>query len=258
MQQRPPQQPPQQPNPIIQWFNSLPIITRTLFGATVGCTLLGSFLISPYTMILYWPKIFKELQIWRLASCFFVSKLGLNWAINLYFLYRHSLDLERDTFAGRTADYSYFVLLVMSFCLAGGYVMKFAVLGESLTLAIVYLWAQYHPEMVVNFMFGMRFKALYLPWVLVGWDLLMTGGLPLSKIMGIIAGHGYYYLDTIYPAASGRRLINTPSFLRRYFYNDGPRQGGFSGSGAYTAGGARPSEGAQGRTSWGSGRRLGD
>lgn len=47
-------------------------------------------------------------QIWRLVTPFFLNRLGLAYAMNLYFIYRYSSQLENEVFLGRTADYLYF------------------------------------------------------------------------------------------------------------------------------------------------------
>lgn len=45
---------------IAQWYNSVPILTRTLITATVattGCYLVG--LVNPYLLLLHWPELRK-------------------------------------------------------------------------------------------------------------------------------------------------------------------------------------------------------
>lgn len=59
----PPAQPPQR-NEILDWYNSIPPITKALFTlsiATTTCTTFG--LIEPTTLILYWPNIRYKLQV---------------------------------------------------------------------------------------------------------------------------------------------------------------------------------------------------
>jgi len=53
---------------------------------------------------------------------------------------------------------------------------------------------------------------MYLPWVLLGWTLLL-GGIPIIEFIGIVVGHLYYFLEHLYPATSGVHLLQTPSFL---------------------------------------------
>ncbi len=48
-------------------------------------------------------------------------------------------------------------------------------MGVALSLSMVYIFCNVNPEVIVSFWFGMRFKAFYLPWVLLGINIL-TGG----------------------------------------------------------------------------------
>jgi derlin-1 len=124
-------------NPIemgYEWFKSLPIITRTLFGLTVGVSLVGNLgFVSPYTFLLVFDKVYNEFQVsfmlshnihterssfirpqfWRLITCFFFNKFGFNFLMTLFFLYQNSISLEQGIFANRTADYAFFVITSM-------------------------------------------------------------------------------------------------------------------------------------------------
>ncbi|KAJ3365237.1 Derlin 1 [Allomyces javanicus] len=259
--------PPRAGNPVSDFIWGLPPLTRALFVSTVAVSLAANFaLVDPYHLLLVWPLVLKKYQVWRLLSCFFVGKLGFNWAMNLYFLYQHSLSLERGRYNGRTADYAFLVAFVMVCSLIAGWFFEFVVLSEPLMMALLYLWAQANGAQPVQFMFGMTFTAQYLPWVLAGWDLLMTGAFPLVKLCGIVIGHAFYYLDELYPAAhNGRRLISTPGFFYRMF----PAGAGFTASatGGYAVHAPRApfgrpevqqAAGSGLRYRWGSGQRLGD
>ncbi|ORZ33547.1 Der1-like family-domain-containing protein [Catenaria anguillulae PL171] len=202
-------------NPVTDFLFSLPPITRVLFASTVATTLAANFLFPIPKFLLLWPHVTINFEIWRLLTCFFVGKLGFNWAMNLYFLYRNSLDLERGKYAGRSADFAVVVVLVMLFSLVTAYFFDLLVLTDPLMMALVYLWSNDSPHTPVGFMFGMQFQAMYLPWVLAGWDLLMTGAVPTVKLLGIVIGHAVHWITDIYPAQNGgRRLVPTPEWMR--------------------------------------------
>jgi len=57
---------------------------------------------------------------------------------------------------------------------------------------------------------------MYLPWVLLGWTLLL-GGLPVPEFIGIMVGHLYYFLEHLYPATSGIHFLKTPAFMQAPF-----------------------------------------
>ncbi|KAI9221116.1 Der1-like family-domain-containing protein [Blastocladiella britannica] len=248
-------------NPVTDFIFGLPPVTRALFAGTVGTTLLANFAIPIQTFLLYWPAVTQKWQLWRLLSCFFVGKLGFNWAMGLYFLYRNSIELERGKYAGRSAEFAWVVMLIMAASLAAGYFFELAVLAEPLMMALVYLWSNDSPHTSVGFMFGLQFQAMYLPWVLAGWDLLMTGSFPVVKLMGIVIGHGVHYAMDIYPSSNnGAALLPMPSFLTNVFPQDpnGPTvgQAGFAVQ-PPRATGAAPNLTTAGRRWAGTGQRLG-
>lgn len=49
-------------------------------------------------------------------------------------------------------------------------------LMDPLILSVMYVWCQLNKDVIVNFWFGSQFKAIYLPWVLVGFNLIVRGG----------------------------------------------------------------------------------
>lgn len=63
-------------------------------------------------------------------------------------------------------------------------------------------------------------QGFFLPWVYLALDLLL--GNPLKPdLLGIAAGHLYYFLTVLHPLAGGRYILKTPlwvypfhSFLR--------------------------------------------
>ncbi|KAL9554433.1 hypothetical protein MBANPS3_002819 [Mucor bainieri] len=256
----PPQQPPQR-NEIVEWYNSIPPITKALFTLSIATTAISTFgIISPSSLILYWPNIRNKLQLWRLVTCFFFNKISLGYAFNVYFLYRNSLQLENEVFQGQPADYMFFHLFTSGLQLAASSLFGIYVLSDGLLLSIAYLWAQHHRDMPVTFMFGIRFKALYLPWAMIASDFLMSGAIPKASIAGMVSSHIYYYLTSIYPSQGGRRYLQTPEFLKRLFpSNSRAFRGGFGrqdqASGSSTS--TNSNTNMFGRHTWGTGQRLG-
>jgi hypothetical protein len=59
----PPQQPSQR-NEIVDWYNSIPPITKALFTLSIATTAVsGLGLIAPSSLILYWPAVRNKLQV---------------------------------------------------------------------------------------------------------------------------------------------------------------------------------------------------
>jgi hypothetical protein len=193
---------------------------RYLFVGTILITLSSAAgFITPHQVVLLPERVFDlaRLELWRTITCFLWHSLGFSFIMNTYFLYLESGELESTTYGGRPADYAWFILLCMA--LHNVVAMLYTdsmLLSDALMLSIVYLWAVTHMEQTVTFMFGIKFKAIYLPWVLVIMDPLMGGRLSMDKLMGIAVGHVLYFIEIVYPRSPGGwRVLPTPRFLKR-------------------------------------------
>merc|ERR1711944_211379 len=79
---------------------------------------------------------------------------------------------------------------------------------------------------IVNFWFGSQFKAMYLPWVLFAFNVIIADG-GVMELIGILVGHLYFFLMFKYPQDfGGPSLLSTPQFLYNLFPN---RHGGMYG-----------------------------
>ncbi|KAK8730619.1 hypothetical protein OTU49_007839 [Cherax quadricarinatus] len=86
-------------------------------------------------------------------------------------------------------------------------------LGPAFTIMLVYVWARRNPFVRMNFFGLLNFQAPYLPWVLLGFSVLLGNSI-LVDLVGIAVGHIYYFLEDVFPARSGGiRLLKTPRFL---------------------------------------------
>ncbi|KAI8148717.1 Derlin [Fennellomyces sp. T-0311] len=153
----PPVNPPAR-NELLEWYQSIPPITKAIFTLSIATTVAPALgLVSPYNLILNWTAVYK-LQLWRLITSFFLHKLDLGFAMNVYFAYRQSLQLENEVFGGRTADYLYFLLVTSAMQLAAAHYMGLLVLSDGLLMSLTYLWSQHYRDVPMTFMFGIRFK----------------------------------------------------------------------------------------------------
>jgi hypothetical protein len=240
---------------IRQWYSSIPPITRGLFTASIVTPLLGRFgIIHPYTLLLHWPSIMSKFQLWRLFTCFFYAQPGFGLMMNLYMLYRYSGDLETITFFGRPADYAFFICFSMLSALAGSVITQSFVLSDALVMSIIHYWSHRHGEQIVQFMFGMRFKARYMTMVLLGFDLLMSGTLPMTGLLGVASAYTYIQLVESLPAQGRPRRLQTPGVFYRLFPSRRPPTTGTRPTTNTTTTAAARTTGH----AWGPGRRLGD
>ena len=88
-------------------------------------------------------------------------------------------------------------------------------LGQAFTIMLVYVWSRRNPVIRMNFFGLMNFQAPYLPWVLLGFSLLL-GNSVVVDILGIAVGHVYYFLEDVFPQQPGGfRILVTPGILKR-------------------------------------------
>lgn len=245
------------------WFNTVPFFTRYWLAGTVGLSVIGRFgLINPYYLFLLAEPL-KQFQIWRLVTAVFYYPLtpgtGFHFLINCYFLYNYSKLLESGVYAGRPADYFFMLLFNWICCVIVGLIAEIPLLMDPMVLSVLYVWCQLNQEVIVNFWFGTRFKAMYLPWVLLAFNVVISGG-GIMEIVGILVGHLYFFLTYKYPQDfGGASLLTTPSILK-YYFPDSP--GGVHGFGIPPQSRApnpaqnRPT-GMFGRHDWGRGQVLG-
>ncbi|KAF6197732.1 hypothetical protein GE061_008698 [Apolygus lucorum] len=193
--------------------------------------------------------------IWRPVTALFyyplVPSTGFHFLINCYFLYNYSLRLETGVFSGRRADYFFLLFFNWLTCVVLGLVLSFNLLMDPMVLSVLYVWCNLNKDTMVSFWFGSRFKAMYLPWVLLAFNAIVAGG-GVMELLGIIVGHLYFFLMYTYPQElGGPRLISTPQLFYDWFPNE--REG------ATAFGQPPPSAGEQPRRhNWGAGHVLGN
>jgi Derlin-2/3 len=66
----------------------------------------------------------------------------------------------------------------------------------------------------MNFFGLLTFQAPYLPWVLLGFSLLLGNSVSVD-LLGMAVGHIYYFLEDVFPnQPGGKRLLKTPTLLQ--------------------------------------------
>lgn len=243
------------------WYKTIPQITRYWFTAATVIPLLGRFgFLSPGLMYLDWNLFFNKLQIWRPLTALFyypvTPQTGFHWLLMCYFLYTYSKELESSHFDGHPADYLFMLIFNWIFSTIVCFFAEVYFLLEPMVLSVLYVWCQFNKDSRISFWFGMVFKAIYLPWVLVAFNMILRGG-GLNELIGILVGHAYFFLA--YQNAhdyNGMVLLRTPQFLKNWFPD---RVGGFSGFGSVPASRrpAQPNGNDPNRHNWGTGRALG-
>ncbi|CAN6458094.1 unnamed protein product [Victoria cruziana] len=156
--------------------------------------------------------------------------MDLDFLFHMFFLARYCKLLEENSFRGRTADFFYMLLfgasVLTGIVLVGGMIpyvsesfARIFFLSNSLTFMMVYVWSKRNPFIHMSFLGLFTFTAAYLPWVLLGFSILV-GSSPWIDLLGMAAGHAYYFLEDVYPRMTGRRPLRTPSVIKSLFSDE--------------------------------------
>jgi len=208
--------------PFEDWYRNMPIVTKTFMTGCVLTTLSVYLeIVHPLDLYLNFPLVFQKYQLWRIITNFmFFDYFGVNFLFHMYFLVRHSRLLEETSFRERTADYLFLwmfgatLLLILDFIFYYTQLFsKVMFLAPSLAFMIVYVWSRRNPHMRMSFLGLFTFNAPFLPWVILGFGLMLNQN-PIFDALGILVGHIYYWLEDVYPRISGRRLLKTPAFMK--------------------------------------------
>ncbi|XP_028938283.1 derlin-2 isoform X2 [Ornithorhynchus anatinus] len=209
-------------------YLQIPPVSRAYTTACVLTTAAVQLeLITPFQLYFNPELIFKHFQVWSLR-------------------YRYCRMLEEGSFRGRTADFVFMFLFGGFLMTLFGLFVNLVFLGQAFTIMLVYVWSRRNPYVRMNFFGLLNFQAPFLPWVLMGFSLLLGNSI-IVDLLGIAVGHVYFFLEDVFPnQPGGGRILRTPSFLKAIFdtadddpnYNPLPeeRPGGFA---------------------WGEGQRLG-
>jgi len=129
---------------------------------------------------------------------------------------QYGASYESAKFLGNTADAITMLLVGMGTIMALDTLLPFFFFspfhGPSLIFMMLYLWSKHNPNSEVGFFGVIRFQAMYLPFALLALDVVQGASLK-SGLLGILAGHMYYFLTEVFPRGTGRQLIQTPAWL---------------------------------------------
>ncbi|KAI3889904.1 hypothetical protein MKX03_017827 [Papaver bracteatum] len=220
-----------------EYYRSLPPVCK-VYGVFCFMTAAAYHLqLYPRDILLLdYGLVLKRFQIWRLVSnFFFLGPFSASFAVRLIMLARYGVQLEKGPFDKRTI-----IAAVPMLCSP--------FMAVSLVFMLLYVWSREFPNAQINIYGVARLKGFYLPWAMLALDLIF--GAPLKPdILGIIAGHLYYFLTVLYPLSTGRNILKTPLWVY-------PFCGGILGKGTQINSPVQPNPSA-GIAFRGRGRRLG-
>lgn len=200
------------------WYKQLPPVTRVYvslcFATTAACAL---ELITPFHIYFNTYFIFQKLELWRLLTNFlYFGSLNLDFVFHMFFLVKYCKTLEEGSFRGRSADFLWMLLFGAALLNVAAAFVDLRFLGTSLTFMMVYVWGRRNAHVTLSFLGVFNFTAPYLPWVLLGFSVVLRSS-PVVDLLGMAVGHLYYFLEDVYPRISGRRLLKTPGLLQMLF-----------------------------------------
>ncbi|OWR43807.1 derlin-2 [Danaus plexippus] len=202
---------------LLQEYMLVPPVTRAYTTACVITTLAVQLdLVSPFQLYFNPIVILRKYQLWRLITTFlFFGNLGFNFFFNMIFTYRYCRMLEEGSFRGRTADFVVMFMFGGVLMIICAFFVNLLFLGQAFTIMIVYVWSRRNKHVRMNFFGLMNFQAPYLPWVLLGFSVLLGNSISVD-LVGMAIGHIYFFLEDVLPRQrGGQKILKTPKILKR-------------------------------------------
>ena len=116
--------------------------------------------------------------------------------------------------AASVAHFSWLLAYTSVTLLAIAPMFSQAFLGTTLSSTLVYIWSRRNPDTRLSFLGLLTFKAPWLPWVLVAFNVVLHGHWPKDELCGIAVGHGEYMEETY--AMDKMLTIGSVVLLQRY------------------------------------------
>ncbi|KDQ60069.1 hypothetical protein JAAARDRAFT_126083 [Jaapia argillacea MUCL 33604] len=246
-------------------IRKIPPVTRFLCGSTLAVSLPVMLQVLPATTVIFVKELVTQrFEVWRLFSSFFLGSSGINFIFDFAMLYRNSNSIETENYLGRSADYAWQLLLAAAGILALNIPLRSYIHTRPLLLCLTYLSSSLAPPSAQTSFFGLlTLPVKYLPYVLVGLDLIMGGPqFAAQSISGCVVGHAWWYLVWREARRGPGGWEKAPGWLVNLVGNGlegagGSASGGVGGSGVHVIPPRREREQTTGGHRWGSGHRLG-
>jgi len=179
-------------------------------------------LVAPIQLYFSYKATFVNGQIWRLLTTFtYFGKMSLDLAFHLFFIMRYSRQLEENSFINKKADYLCLLMFNAVILLLLSSILTLPFLSSSLAFSLVYIWSRRNPSIRMSLFGLITITAPYLPIALVAFSWVMNGGYQaaIGDMVGIVAGHAYYFLQDVLPRElyhpTGKGPLTAPGVLKR-------------------------------------------
>lgn len=195
-----------------------PKITKYLTIVFISISLLLWFnIVNPMNLYLNFSLVFGKFQVWRLLTTFFYfGEFNMMTLFHIFIFYQNSKYLEKSVFKECSADYIYFLILLMTLLLILSPLINVEFLSTTLDFAMTYYWGRKCKHLMIQVFGIFTFRAPYYPWFylyvsyLFGFDLK-------EKLFGFFVGHVFFYFADIMPrikGVNGLQIFKTPNIIK--------------------------------------------
>eukprot|EP00349_Pseudokeronopsis_sp_Brazil_P006153 CAMPEP_0202959088 /NCGR_PEP_ID=MMETSP1396-20130829/3365_1 /ASSEMBLY_ACC=CAM_ASM_000872 /TAXON_ID= /ORGANISM="Pseudokeronopsis sp., Strain Brazil" /LENGTH=194 /DNA_ID=CAMNT_0049677511 /DNA_START=54 /DNA_END=638 /DNA_ORIENTATION=+ len=171
-------------------------------------------IMSPYLLLLDFELLVYKLHLWRLLTTFlFAGPFSMGFLFSMmmsYYTLRRLEELYQGKYPELVTMILFNSLAVMFFSWLYG---SYQALQHPVIISLMYVVCKLLPDMQVS-IWGFPVKSGNLPWVLVAFS-VFTGGDPFKDLIGIAAGHTYYYLKNEEPLTYGHNFLKTPKIIEK-------------------------------------------
>jgi Der1-like family len=146
---------------------------------------------------------------------FYFGEFSVDTIFDFFILYRYSSMLEQHSFRNKPAEFILFIIFGSSVFLLAAIFLGLEFLSPCLSGMMLYLWARRNPTVQINFLEIFQFRAPFLPWFLLLF-VVMFGFNPKYDLIGLTAGHLYYYLEDVVPKipeTEDCKVLRPPKYL---------------------------------------------
>jgi len=202
--------------------SQVPVITLIFVaGAVLTSLAVQCRFVTPFQLFYASKPVFQNGQLWRLITNFlYFGPLSLDFCFHLFFFVRYSKMLESNAFHGRKADYLWLLIVSATILLILSPLSPPPFLSSPLSFTLVYLWSRLNPNVRLSLFGILQITAPHLPYALVifSWALNNSWTSVIGDLLGIFAGHFWYFFTTIWKeerASGARNWLETPVVLVR-------------------------------------------
>lgn len=115
-------------------------------------------------------------------------------------------------FINNPASFYWGILCIMVFFLAIENFAQLFFLGLGLLFTLIYIWSKYEPDALVSIYGGFTVKGAQLPFVYMGFTLLIGGSIYVN-LLSVIAGELFFLLKEKAPHDYGWDVLSPPEFF---------------------------------------------